>query len=158
MVTSTPALEALDKLETQYEVVRTEPASSAEESAAFQGVAPGQLLKTIVVRKGESDYVFVLVPADRTIDWKKLRQRLRVSRAALPEREEAERVTGYKPGTITPFGSRGSFPVVIDHSARSLDLVALGGGAPGVNVHIRPGHLPELLDADFADVTKLSGG
>ena len=55
-----PAMAGVD---VPYRVVRTEPARSAEESAEFQGIELGSLLRTIVVRRGEDDYVFVLVPA-----------------------------------------------------------------------------------------------
>ena len=58
----TPALRALEGMHLAFEVVRTERARSAEESAAFQGIELGQLLRTIVVRRGQDDYVFVLVP------------------------------------------------------------------------------------------------
>jgi len=74
--------------------VRTERASSAEESAAFQGIPLGALLRTIVVRRGEDDYLFVLVPAGRRFDWPKLRAHLGVSRMSLPDADEAQAVTG----------------------------------------------------------------
>src|SRR4051794_11925388 len=101
---STRAIDALEATGATYDVKRTEPASSAEESAERQGIALHELVKTIVVRRGSDDYVFVLVPADREIDWPKLRKHLGVKRLSIRPREEAERVTGYKVGTITPFG------------------------------------------------------
>lgn len=149
---STPAIEAIKATALQHEIVRTEPASSAEESARFQGVEPSQLLKSIVVRRGEGDYLFVLVPGPRQIDWKKLRKHLGVSRVSLPDRDEAQRVTGYEVGTITPFGSATSLPVIIDSSAHA-GLVTLGGGARGVNIHVDVEELATELGAEFADVT-----
>ncbi len=149
---TTPALEAIAATSLAHTVVRTEPASSAEESARFQGVAPEQLLKSIVVRRGEGDYLFVLVPGPRQIDWKKLRRHLGVSRVSLPDRDEARRVTGYEVGTITPFGSATTLPVLIDSSA-SQGLVTLGGGARGVNIHVDVRELAAELGAEFADVT-----
>lgn len=146
--------EALEKVGIAATFVKTAPASSAEESAHFQGIELSQLLKTIVVRKGEGDYVFVLVPGDRAIDWKKLRSHLGVSRAALPEKTEAERITGYPVGTITPFGSSTPLPVVLDLAAVGKEHVALGAGERGVNIHISPSELRAGLDADVADVTK----
>ncbi len=152
----TPAIAALEKMGAEHRVVRTSPARSAIESAELQGVAPEQLLKTIVVRKGTDDYVFVLVPAHREIGWRKLRTHLGVSRASLPERGQAEEVTGYRVGTITPFGARRKLPVVADVDAERHPIVALGGGEPGVNIHVAPQQLRELLNADFADVTRPS--
>src|SRR5688500_2031240 len=92
----TPALQALEGSRLSYDVVRTERASSAEESASFQGIALHQLLRTIVLRRGEGDYLFVLVPGGRTIDWPKLRSHLGVSRLSLPDKDEAKSVTGYE--------------------------------------------------------------
>ena len=149
---STPATEAVAATSLKHTVVRTEPANSAEESARFQGVEPEQLLKSIVVRRGEGDYLFVLVPGPRQIDWKKLRKHLGVSRVSLPDRDEAKRVTGYDVGAITPFGSATKLPVIIDASA-ATGLVTIGGGVRGVNIHADVQELAAELGADFADVT-----
>ena len=62
---TTPAIEAIAGAGIAPRVVRTERASSAEESARFQGIQTHQLLRTIVFRRGEGDYLFVLVPAGR---------------------------------------------------------------------------------------------
>ncbi|HSS36326.1 MAG TPA: YbaK/EbsC family protein, partial [Patescibacteria group bacterium] len=101
---------ALAGVDVPYRVVRTGPAGSAEESAELQGIELGSLLRTIVVRRGEDDYVFVLVPAGRRFDWPKLRSHLGVSRLSLPDAEEARAVTGYERYTITPFGASRAWP------------------------------------------------
>jgi Cys-tRNA(Pro) deacylase len=147
------AIAALDDLGLDYRVVRTAAASSAEESAQLQGVDLGQLLKTIVIRKGVDDHVFVLVPADREIDWRKLRAALGVSRASIPSREEAESVTGYSVGAITPFGSSRTLQVFLDSAAMGHELVALGGGERGVNLHLEPVAVRDGLQAVVAVVT-----
>jgi len=150
---STPALDALSAAAVPHRVVRTERARSAEESASFQGIELGSLLRTIVVRRGEDDYLFVLVPGGRRFDWPKLRALLGVSRMSLPDADEALAVTGYPRGAITPFGSSRPLPVIVDASAVSREVVAIGGGAHGVNVHLAPSDLVAALDARVADVT-----
>src|SRR3990170_6526413 len=135
MDTDTPALRALEGSDLVFEVVRTERARSAEESATFQGIELGQLLRTIVVRRGEDDYVFVLVPGGRQIEWPKLRAHLGRSRLSLPDAEQARAATGYERGTITPFGSTSPWPVIADPSIPGMRTVAIGGGAHGVNLH-----------------------
>ena len=149
----TPALAALRGSGAVYREVRTQPASSAEESASFQGIHPEQLLRSLIVRRGAGDFLFVLVPAGRDIDWPKLRRHLGVKRLSLPPREEAEAATGYRPGTITPFGAATAWPVLLDETALRHDLVSIGGGAPGVNIQLAPAELIRLLDAEVADVT-----
>ena len=154
MTGDTPALQALEGSGLAYEVIRTERASSAEESASFQGIELHQLLRSIVLRRGENDYLFVLVPGGRAIDWPKLRSHLGISRLSLPDKDEAKVATGYERGAITPFGSRTQWPTIIDGSIRSDDTVAIGGGGHGVNLHVKAADLIAYLKADVADVTK----
>jgi Cys-tRNA(Pro)/Cys-tRNA(Cys) deacylase len=149
----TPAIEALERAAIPYTLVRTERAHSAEESAALQGIELGALLRTIVVRRGEDDYVFVLVPGGRRFDWPKVRAHLGVKRLSLPDAQEAHAVTGYERGAITPFGSVRAWPVIVDASVAALDRVAIGGGAHGVNLHLAPADLVSALDAEVIDVT-----
>ena len=149
----TPALAALEGSGLAFEVVETVPAHSVEESAELQGIALGALLRSLVVRRGEEDYVFVLVPGGRRFDWPKLRAHLGVRRLSLPDADEARAVTGYERGAITPFGATHAWPVIVDASALDHERVAVGGGARGVNLHLSPRALVDHLRADIADVT-----
>jgi Cys-tRNA(Pro)/Cys-tRNA(Cys) deacylase len=149
----TPALVALEGSGLSFEVVRTARARSAEESAELQEIALGALLRSLVVRRGDDDYVFVLIPGGRRFDWPKLRAHLGVRRLSLPDADEALAVTGYERGAITPFGATRAWPVIVDASALEHERVAIGGGAHGVNIHISPHALVEHLRADVADVS-----
>jgi Cys-tRNA(Pro)/Cys-tRNA(Cys) deacylase len=149
----TPAITAVRRSGAEHEVVRTQPATSAAHSAQLQGIRPEQLLRSLIVRRGADDYLFVLVPAGRDLDWPKLRRHLGVKRVSLPPRPEAEAVTGYRPGTITPFGASSAWPVIVDQAAIEHERVAVGGGAPGVNLQLAPGELVRVLAATVADVT-----
>ncbi|HYG70714.1 MAG TPA: YbaK/EbsC family protein [Actinomycetota bacterium] len=151
---STPGLDALAGSNLRFEVKRTQRARSAEESAAFQGIQLDQLLRTIVIRRGEDDYVFVLVPGGRQIDWPKLRAHLGVSRLSLPDADEAKAATGYERGAITPFGATNPWPVIADATIRDKPVVAIGGGGHGVNLHLGGADLVAHLGADVVDVTK----
>jgi Cys-tRNA(Pro) deacylase len=151
---STPALEAITAAGIAHRVVRTERASSAEESARFQGIETRQLLRTIVVRRGDGDYLFVLVPAGRRFDWSKLRELLGVRRMTLPDAGEARDVTGYERYTITPFGSTTAWPVITDAAIVDEPVVAIGGGGFGINLHLAPADLIAGLGATVADVSQ----
>jgi Cys-tRNA(Pro) deacylase len=151
---TTPAVAALDAAGVPHRVVRTEVAHSAEESAPLQGIALSALLRSIVVRRGEDDYVFVLVPGGRRFDWPKLRAHLGVSRLSLPDADEAKAATGYERGAITPFGASRPWPVIVDAAALGHETVAIGGGRRGVNVHLAPADLVAATHADVVDVTQ----
>jgi Cys-tRNA(Pro)/Cys-tRNA(Cys) deacylase len=153
MDVETPAVLAIRATGIDHRVVRTGRAGSAEEAARLQGIAKGALLRTIVVRRGDDDYLFVLVPAGRRFDWPKLRAHLGVRRMTLPDADEARAVTGYERYTITPFGSSRPWPVLMDVSVMVEPVVSVGGGAFGVNLHLAPSARVDVLDADVADIS-----
>ena len=151
---TTPALEALAAAGTPHRVVRTPRAGSAEESAELQGIPLGALLRTIVVRRGDDDYLFVLVPAGRRFDWPRLRAHLGVRRLTLPDADEARDVTGYERYTITPFGATRAWPVIADAAILGEPIVSIGGGVRGVNIHLAPADLVAATGATVVDVTE----
>lgn len=135
-----------------HDVVRHGPVRSLEEAAEARGVTPAQVIKTMVVRRAEDDYLFVLVPGDRNISWPKLRAHLGVNRVSMPDEDDALRITGYKRGTITPLGSTRELPVLADRLLTGV--VSIGGGAHGVSLKVDGADLISALGADVADVTK----
>ncbi|MDF9878479.1 aminoacyl-tRNA deacylase [Cellulosimicrobium cellulans] len=174
-MSSERALAALEASGIDYTVTRHGRVGSLEEAAAARGVDPARVLKTIVVRRAEDDYLFVLVPGDRQISWPKLRALLGVSRLSMPDKEVARDVTGYERGTITPFGSTHAWPVVADvrvvagpGASDEVDvagdegaepdvaarLVSIGGGAHGVAATVDGRALVGALGAQVADVTE----
>ena len=150
----TPAIAAVDAAGVPYRVVRTEAAGSAEEAAEIQGIPLAALLRSIVVRRGDDDYLFVLVPAGRRFDWPKLRELLGVRRTTLPDAAEAHQATGYERYTITPFGSSRAWPVVADAAIVEEPVVSIGGGGFGINLHLAPADLIAGLHATVADVSQ----
>ena len=152
-VSESPATRAIAATGFEHRVVHTRRAGSAEEAAELQGIPLPALLRTIVVRRAEDDYLFVLVPAGRRFDWARLREHLGVRRLTLPDADEARAATGYERYTITPFGSTRAWPVIVDASTIDQSIVSVGGGAFGVNIHLRPADLVRALAADVADVS-----
>lgn len=146
------AAAALDASGISYRLTRHDRVGSLAEAAAARGVTPADLVKTIVVRRGEDDYLFVLVPGDRTISWPKLRTLLGVSRLSMPDAATAKAVTGYERGTITPFGSVRAWPVIADERVAGR-TVSIGAGAHGVAATIDGTELTSTLGATTADVT-----
>ena len=146
------ALAALDVSGIRYRRVQHGPVRSLVEAAEARGVEPRDVVKTIVVRRGEGDYVFVLVPGDRTIAWPRLRALLGVNRLSMPDAEAAREATGYVRGTITPFGSTTAWPVVADERLIGRE-VSIGGGAHGVAAALLADDAITALGATVADVT-----
>ena len=115
-----PALLALEAAGIAHAVTRHGPVTSLAEAAAARGVQPGDIIKTLVVRRADDDFLFVLVPGDREISWPKLRALLGVNRISMPDADTALAVTGYERGTITPFGSTRAWPVCCSRTRRRV--------------------------------------
>ncbi|KAB1905174.1 hypothetical protein F8274_27380 [Micromonospora sp. AMSO31t] len=147
-----PALAALDAAGLPYRVIRHGPVRSLAEAAAARGVEVPDVVKTIVVRCGADDHLFVLTPGDRVVSWPKLRHLLGVSRMSMPDAAAARAVTGYERGTITPFGATTAWPVVADERLRGREIT-LGAGEHGVAVAVDADTALAALDATVADVT-----
>lgn len=150
------AFEALDASGIGYRVVRHGPVASLAEAAAARGVEIPDVVKTLVVRRADDDYVFVLVPGDRVISWPKLRTLLGVNRLSLPDAAAAKAATGYARGTITPFGSTTAWPVIADVLLLGR-TVTLGAGEHGVAVAVSADDAVRVLNAVVADVTDPEG-
>lgn len=144
---------ALDSARLTYRLIAHRPVRSLAEAAAARGVEPADVVKTLVVRRGKDDYVFVLVPGDRTLGWPKLREHLGVSRLSMPDAGDAQRVTGFARGTITPFGSSTAWPVLADERLRGRRLT-LGAGEHGLAVAVDADEALTALAASIDDLTE----
>jgi prolyl-tRNA editing enzyme YbaK/EbsC (Cys-tRNA(Pro) deacylase) len=150
---SARALAALDAAGLSYRVIRHGPVRSVAAAAAARGVAPADVVKTLVVRRGHDDHLFVLGPGARTNSWPRRRALLEVSRLSMPDAAAALAATGYERGTITPFGATVAWPVVADERLLGRE-VTLGGGEHGVAVAVEADAVVAALDATVADVTE----
>lgn len=150
------ALAALEATGLRFRIVRHRPVGSLAEAAAARHLRPEQLVKTLVVRRGKDDYLFVLVPGGRTISWPKLRALLGVARLSMPDADVARAVTGYERGTITPFGATTAWPVVADARVAG-QAVSIGAGGHGVAATLDGSELVLVLGAIVADVTEPEG-
>lgn len=148
-----PALRALETARLAHRVIRYGPVASVADAARARDVEVRDVVKTLVVRRADHDYLFVLVPGDRVISWPKLRTLLGVARLSMPDAATAKDATGYERGTITPFGSSTAWPVIADERLRGREIT-LGSGEHGVAVAVDADAALAALDGRFADVTE----
>lgn len=150
----TAATRAIAALGIAHEIRVIERPRSLKEAAERLGVTPDRVLKTMVVRRGEDDYLLALVPGTRQIDWPRLRAHLGVNRLSMPDAEVARAATGYERGTITPFGTARTWPVIADASIASAGTITVGGGAHGVSLRLDANDLVAAVNAELAEITE----
>ncbi len=141
MSKSTPATLALTKAGVAFEVATYDYDPNAErvglQAAEALGVDPGQVLKTLMAQV-DGKPVCVIVPSDREVSMKKLAAAFRGKAAAMMKPADAERLTGFKVGGVSPFGQRRKVPTAIEDEAFVLDRVYINGGQRGLQVLLAP--------------------
>jgi Cys-tRNA(Pro)/Cys-tRNA(Cys) deacylase len=136
----------------EVELVEREGARSLEEAASLLGIPTSSVIKTLVVKRHDGDFLFALVPGDRQISWAKLRQIVGVNKLQMPHASVALEATGYERGTIVPLGSSTAWPVYADE--RITGRIALGAGEHGVSAMVDARQLTAGLAAIVADITE----
>ena len=134
-------------------ITHDQPVTSLEEAAAARGVEIIDVVKTLVVRRGDDDYLLVLIPGGRALSWPKLRALLGVSRMSMPPADEAFTATGFKRGTITPLGTSRAWPVIADELLVDRAEITLGSGAHDVAIGVDPRALIAAIEATVADIS-----
>jgi Cys-tRNA(Pro)/Cys-tRNA(Cys) deacylase len=121
------------------------------QAASALGEDPARVLKTLMAL-ADGKPVCVIVPSDQEVSMKKLAAAVGRKSAQMMKPPEAERVTGYRVGGISPFGQRKQVATVIEQSALAHELVYLNGGQRGLQVRLKPTDAHDVLKAVVADI------
>src|SRR5262245_1310505 len=155
MAKGTPATVALKKAGAAFALHEFDYATNAEsvglQASAALGIELARLLMTLMT-KAVGAVVCVHVSSDREMNLRQLAAGLGAKEAAMLAPAEAERVSGYHVGGISPFGQKKRVRVLADRSALDHDKVLVNGGRRGLQIEIVPGDLVRLLDAAIADL------
>jgi Cys-tRNA(Pro)/Cys-tRNA(Cys) deacylase len=125
-----------------------------EAAARALGVAPARLLKCLIVRTREGALAAVLLAADKTLDLDAAARVLGTKRVELAPAAEAERVTGYVVGGISPFGQRRRLPILLDRAALDHPTVFVNGGRRGLQLELAPADLLAASEARIAALAR----
>ena len=153
MSKTTRATQRLDRSAVRYSLhsYDYDPAADriGEQAAAALGVPAAQVLKTLMVLVDTQPACAVL-PSDCELSMKKLAAALGGKSAHMMKPADAERITGFKVGGISPFGQKRDVPTVLEESALVLDAVFVNGGQRGLQIKIDPKQIVAVLNAKVA--------
>ena len=121
------------------------------QAAEALGVDPARLLKTLMAKAGGA-VVCVLVPSDSEVSLKKLAAAAGAKDAAMLPPAEAERITGYHVGGISPFGQRKRVRVFVAQGALAHASIIVNGGRRGLQIELAPADLVRVLEAKAAEL------
>ncbi len=112
----------------------TNPIHSLEQAAAERGQTPQQVVRSILFRLGENEFLLALVSGPTQIPWARLRRLLTQNRLTMATDEEVFRITGYQPGAVSPIGLATPMRILADQKIFEQDEISLGSGQRGVAI------------------------
>lgn len=124
----------------------------ADHAAEAVGRPLEAVCKTLIVKTPDRTVYAAIVPGDQRFDTRKMAAAVGSKQADLAPQDEAEKITGYQVGGISPFAMRRHLPTLIEESLLALDRIVVNGGRRGVLVEIGVEDLMRLLDAKAADI------
>ena len=158
MARSTPAVVAAQRAEIAFTVHEYEHADGAAygaEAVERLGLDPTRVFKTLIASAGERALVVGVVPVAASLDLRALGAAVGSKRVEMADPRDAERVTGYVLGGISPLGQRKQLPTVIDASAEQFATVFVSAGRRGLEIELAPADLVTLTRATVAPIARL---
>ena len=152
----TPAINQLKKQKIEFTLHDYEHdrqcSNFGEEAAQKLNLDPACVFKTLLVSDDKHFFV-AIVPVAGTLNLKRAAAALNVKKLRMADVKEAERLTGYLVGGISPIGQKKGLVTCIDQRAQTFEKIYVSGGQRGLEVGLAPKDLSlACRNAIFADV------
>ena len=146
----TPAINLLKKNKCDFKIHKYEHDSSCtnygEEAALKLGLDQNRVFKTLLVELNPKELVVGIIPVNCSMSLKNIANALKAKNAKMADKEEAQKVTGYLLGGISPLGQKKKLRTVINTTAFTYETIFVSGGKRGLDIEIKPQDLEKLLD------------
>lgn len=139
------ALEQLGVPHTIFRHDEARPVHSLEQAASDRGQRASQVVRSILFRVAEDEFIMALVAGPAQISWKTLRKHLGKSRVSMASEDEVLAVTGYRIGAVGPFGLLNQVKVLIDPSVMLEEEISIGSGMRNTAVILKSTDLHHAL-------------
>jgi Cys-tRNA(Pro) deacylase len=141
-----PVARALTELGVPHRVfVHPGPVHSLEQAARERGQTPDQVIRSLLFRLNQDEYVMVLIAGERQVSWPALRRHLGTNRVTMAKPDEVRAVTGYEIGAVAPFGLPQPLRVLVDDSVTAQPEVSIGSGVRDITVMLKTENLMRAL-------------
>ena len=120
-------------------------------AASQLGLPPDQVYKTLLVHQ-DKQVVTAVIPVSCMLSLKEVAKAAKLKKVEMMKPQDAERLTGYKVGGISPFAQKKQLPTLLDSRAMQQETILVSGGRRGLSVGISPQDFIQLLGATLAPI------
>ncbi|MEN0036358.1 MAG: Cys-tRNA(Pro) deacylase [Cellvibrio sp.] len=154
----TPAIKALEKAKASFRVHEYAHDPTAEsyglEASEKLGVDAARVFKTLVVMLDAKEFAVGVIPVSAMLSMKNIAKAAGAKKAAMADKQDVERISGYVLGGVSPLGQKKSLRTFIDISAQQQPTIYVSAGRRGLEVELAPDTLKNLARGSFADITQ----
>lgn len=127
--------------------------SYGQEAADKMDIAAEQVFKTLVVNLDNKELVVAIIPVSSMLSMKYIAKAAKAKKAAMADKQEVERSTGYVLGGVSPLGQKKRLRTFIDDSAQGFPTIFVSAGKRGLEIELNPSDLAQLLSAHFIELS-----
>ena len=153
----TPAINLLKKNKCDFKIHKydhdPECTNFGEEAALKLGLDENQVYKTLLVELTPKELVVCVLPVSNQLSLKEVASAFDVKKAVMANKDEAQKVTGYLLGGISPLGQKKLLRTVLDESVNKFETIFVSGGKRGLDIEVIPKDLQNLLKAKIQRIT-----
>jgi Cys-tRNA(Pro)/Cys-tRNA(Cys) deacylase len=154
----TPAIKTLEKAKASFNIHEYihDPAAESYglEASEKLGVDAARVFKTLVVMLDAKEFAVGVIPVSAMLSMKNIAKAAGAKKAAMADKHDVERISGYVLGGVSPLGQKKSLRTFIDISAQQQPTIYVSAGRRGLEVELAPDDLKNILRGNFADITQ----
>ena len=110
------------------------------------------VLKSLVFRAEDKSFAFALISGSANVSTRKLGRASGHKHMEAAAPRDAERMTGYQVGGISPLGSRNVLPIFLDEATARHPHLIINAGGRGALIRLATSDLIRITDAEVADI------
>lgn len=154
----TPAIKSLEKAKATFKIHEYSHDPAAEsyglEAAEKLGIDPARVFKTLVVMLDAKEFAVSVIPVSAMLSMKHIAKAAGAKKAAMADKLDVERISGYVLGGVSPFGQKKALKTFVDASAQTYPSIYVSAGRRGLEVEVAADVFKNLLRANFVDLTQ----